>query len=241
MCSTHPYLASLLGSDPTLWAVFASLFLLGFLGSFTHCTFMCAPFVSMQVKARLDQTDSKNMSEFTRLKGSLLLPYHFGRLTTYVFLGFIAATLIGFVHFQWKTVSGYILIAAAVLILLAVFIPQFKILKSIQLPRFINRRIAPLWLNPTGIRGYLLGMILGFIPCGLLYAALTAAAATTQGLWGAVAMLGFALGSIPALFLVAYGANLGFNRVKTKIVWLNKALISISALWLLFLGINTLV
>lgn len=241
MCSTHPYLASLIGSDPTLWGIFASLFILGFIGSFTHCTFMCAPFVSMQVQARLDKIPAEKATEFSRLTGSLLIPYHLGRLTTYVLLGFIAATLIGFVHFNWQNLSGYILISAALLIIFSVFFPKQTNKPLFSLPKKLNRIIHPLWQNPTGVRGYILGMILGFIPCGLLYAALTAAASTTQGSAGMIAMLGFALGTIPALFLVAFGANLGFNKFKNKIPWLNKALVSISAVWLLILGIQTLI
>lgn len=49
--------------------------------------------------------------------------------------------------------------------------------------------------------GYLLGVALGFLPCGFLYAAL-AAAATADPLHGALAMLAFGLGTVPALVLV---------------------------------------
>jgi hypothetical protein len=50
--------------------------------------------------------------------------------------------------------------------------------------------------------GYLLGVALGFLPCGFLYAALAAAAATADPLQGALAMLAFGLGTVPALVLV---------------------------------------
>ena len=50
--------------------------------------------------------------------------------------------------------------------------------------------------------GYLLGVALGFLPCGFLYAALAAAAATADPLRGGLAMLAFGLGTVPALVLV---------------------------------------
>lgn len=53
-----------------------------------------------------------------------------------------------------------------------------------------------------GPRGLLLGLVLGFLPCGFLYAALMAAAATGQPLAGTLAMIGFGIGTLPALVTV---------------------------------------
>jgi sulfite exporter TauE/SafE len=51
----------------------------------------------------------------------------------------------------------------------------------------------------TGLQGYRLGVVLGLLPCGFLYAALVAAAATGSALAGALAMASFALGTVPGL------------------------------------------
>jgi sulfite exporter TauE/SafE len=50
--------------------------------------------------------------------------------------------------------------------------------------------------------GLPLGLALGFLPCGMVYAAL-AGAASAGPLLGAAAMLAFGLGTVPALMVVA--------------------------------------
>ena len=50
--------------------------------------------------------------------------------------------------------------------------------------------------------GLPLGLALGFLPCGMVYAAL-AAAASAGPLLGGAAMLGFGIGTVPALVAVA--------------------------------------
>jgi sulfite exporter TauE/SafE len=49
----------------------------------------------------------------------------------------------------------------------------------------------------------LLGLLLSALPCGLLYAALAAAASSGSALAGAMAMAAFVLGTVPALGAVA--------------------------------------
>jgi sulfite exporter TauE/SafE len=46
--------------------------------------------------------------------------------------------------------------------------------------------------------------VLGFLPCGLLYAAIGAAAATSDPLAAAMSMTAFTLGTFPVLWLVGY-------------------------------------
>jgi sulfite exporter TauE/SafE len=59
----------------------------------------------------------------------------------------------------------------------------------------------------------LLGLLLGLLPCGLVYGALAVAAATGSALSGALAMLAFAAGTAPALMSIgvigrAFGVRL---------------------------------
>jgi sulfite exporter TauE/SafE len=82
------------------------------------------------------------------------------------------------------------------------------------LARFIggDRRFA--------LRGFPLGLVLGFLPCGFLYAALIAAAATGGALAGGLAMAGFALGTMPALVVVGVlgaGAALRWRRFAVRL------------------------
>jgi hypothetical protein len=77
----------------------------------------------------------------------------------------------------------------------------------------LDRLGAPLWrmLRPlaqrlsgprTPMRALAFGAIWGFIPCGLVYAALGVAAATGSSTRGALTMLAFGLGTLPALLLI---------------------------------------
>jgi uncharacterized protein len=60
--------------------------------------------------------------------------------------------------------------------------------------------------------GLVLGLALGLLPCGFLYAALAVAAASGGGGFGALAMLAFGAGTIPALIAVGL-AGRGLHRV----------------------------
>lgn len=186
-----------------------SLFLTGLVGSLGHCAGMCGPFVLSQVAARLEKVPVSAMSEWRRLTGAALVPYHLGRATTYALLGAVAAgsagTLASWSGFRYLAA---LLLALAALFLLSLAVPQLKARLGgggeSWWSRSIGRRAAPLFASPTGLRGWALGVMLGFIPCGLLYGALAAAAATADPLAGALAMLAFVAGTVPAL--VAVGA-----------------------------------
>ncbi|MEI6559931.1 MAG: sulfite exporter TauE/SafE family protein, partial [Rhodospirillaceae bacterium] len=74
--------------------------------------------------------------------------------------------------------------------------------------------VRPLWsgAGPVGWRGYALGLALGFLPCGLVYSALAAAAATRQPLAGAAGLLAFAAGTVPALVAVGLAGHAAGRR-----------------------------
>jgi sulfite exporter TauE/SafE len=70
--------------------------------------------------------------------------------------------------------------------------------------------LAALLAAPQGWRGVALGLLLSALPCGVLYGALAAAAASGSMLAGALAMAAFALGTAPALVgLAAAGRFFG--------------------------------
>ena len=70
---------------------------------------------------------------------------------------------------------------------------------------------SPGWRStPSG--GYPLGVVLGFLPCGFLYAALTTTAASGSPLLGALGMLAFGLGTVPALVAVGVAGHAAGRR-----------------------------
>ena len=180
-------------------------FLTGLVGSLTHCSGMCGPFVLSQVAARLEAVPVAKMREWHRLSGAALLPYHLGRATTYGILGAVAAFSAG-AFGRFRLLAAVLLLVAA-LFLLGMAVPRLKAL--LELPSGggwwsakVGRWAQPLFAAPTGLRGWMLGVMLGFIPCGLLYAALATAAATGDAIAGALGMLAFAGGTVPVLLMV---------------------------------------
>lgn len=204
-------LASLCSPD---WAggigaagLYSGLLLAGATGSLLHCGPMCGGLVMAQVGKRLELVPSGTLCERARLAQASLPPYHLGRLTTYALLGLIAggvgSAFAATPLFRWA-VAGLLLLAAAMLALVALravggglFAPQGTGPTG-AVGRVLGQ-LRALFDRPIGWRGYGLGVILGFLPCGLVYAALTVAAATGKPLAGALAMAVFGLGTVPAL------------------------------------------
>jgi sulfite exporter TauE/SafE len=180
-----------------------ALFLLGLVGSASHCAGMCGPFVLAQVGAR-----SKAATEpgLRRLAGLALLPYHVGRASTYVALGTLLAAPIGLMaelpRLRW--IPAAMLLLAACLFLVQALRSWGIIGRTVPRPSGLGfwRFAGDLFARPIGLRGYALGVILGFLPCGLLYSALVAAAATADPLAAAFGMFGFVLGTVPMLVAI---------------------------------------
>ncbi len=204
----------------------AGLFLTGLVGSLTHCSGMCGPFVLSQVAARLEAVPVGRMREWHRLTGAALVPYHLGRATTYAGLGAVAALSAGFLGGQ---LGGLRFVAAGLLALAALFLlalaaPRLKGLLAAAggggswWGDSLGRWAGPLLAQPTGLRGWLLGVALGFIPCGLLYAALAAAAATGDPLAGAAGMLAFAAGTVPMLLMVGLAGHVAGGRWRASML-----------------------
>lgn len=201
-------------------ATISALFLAGLAGSVTHCMGMCGPFVLSQVTSRLQDKPASTMTEMHRLSGAALVPYHLGRITTYSGLGGMAAVLSGGI----MAFAGLKYLAAALLVFAALFflgyalrglkitVPGFSGSRPARIAGALGRLTRPMLDRPTGWRGYGLGLALGFLPCGLLYGALAAAASTGDALAGIFTMAAFALGTIPALLAVGVIGHIATAR-----------------------------
>lgn len=225
--------------------LYATLATAGFVGGFTHCSGMCGPFVLGQTAARLDRVDAKNMNEFRRLTGSLLAPYHAGRITTYALLGAIVASVLA----PLLEMDGF-RYAAAFLLALAGFSFLAASLggngaAGLKIPgmdtgnrfaRALSKTGRGLFLAPVGWRGYLLGLTLGLLPCGMVYAALMAAATTGSAIGGALAMAAFAAGTIPALVGVGLGGAFLMGRWRDRLRLVARGVMVINGVALLVMA-----
>jgi sulfite exporter TauE/SafE len=204
------------------FGIAVALFGTGLVGSFAHCAPMCGPFVMMQ----LTEPDGGGFA-LRKLAAGALPGYQLGRMTTYAALGLLVGglggSLVALTQFHWL-LALLLGLAAASFLLQAVK----GILPWLAGAAFagLGSRFAPLLARlirsdgRLALRGFPLGLVLGFLPCGFLYAALIAAAATGGAAAGGIAMAGFALGTMPALVVVGLlgaGAALRWRRFAVRL------------------------
>jgi sulfite exporter TauE/SafE len=213
--------------------LYAGLFLAGLAGGFTHCTVMCGPFALAQAPSSLTLTQAP----WERLKQSLLFPYHLGRMTTYVMLAVVFSAVFNTALFfsPLKNAVAALLLLTAALIFIVNAVPLmgriFPYLARITLPvprGFILAKGQGLMRDRAPAKRFLLGMILGFMPCGLVVAALMTAVALPHPLMTAAGMALFALGTIPALILSVMSGQYAFARYPRAVPVLRMLLLSIS-------------
>ena len=200
-----------------------ALFLAGLLGAPVHCGAMCGGFVLGQVANRMA---SAPLCEWRRIGGAALLPYHLGRLTTYALLGAIVGAGSAALLPHWM---------ATVLLLVGAALFLVRGLSSA--PRFWNRSVGGMARRAGGSR-FALGLALGFLPCGFLYAALTIAAAGQSALAGGLGMLAFGLGTVPTLVAVGIAGQVAARRWQGRIARWSPALMVANAVLLVGLAVR---
>ena len=220
------------------WGLAGALFVAGLAGGFTHCGVMCGPFVLAQVAAAAP--GRTRYGELARLQGAALLPYHLGRATTYAGLGGAAAAAVALFGsapgFAWL---GAALLALAAMLLLLQGLGLLSSGGDLRLGGFLARAARGVSQADTWPKQYALGVALGFLPCGLLYAALSAAGGAPSIAAGALAMASFAAGTVPALVLVGWGGALLGRRYRERLRLVANVLLALNAAMLLaFAGVR---
>jgi uncharacterized protein len=228
----------------------------GLAGGGGHCVGMCGPFVLTQTAARLEQIPVSRMTEWTRLSGALLVPYHLGRAVSYAAIGAAAALVAGHVG----ALPGLRRLSSGLLLLAAFFFLSYGLrgVSFLRLPAWLTaapsapasgcgkqvgrlgRLLQPLFGAPVGMRGFALGLLLGFIPCGLVYGAVAAAAAAGDPLTGALGLLAFAAGTFPALLAVGLVGHLAGRAWREAVAYAAPMLMVINAGVLGFLAVRGL-
>jgi len=180
------------------------------------------------------------------VNGALAVPYHLGRMVTYMMLGALVSGAVGRVSgggliLQWATVAllGFaafgVVSVAFPKIGLSIF-PQWGVEQ--RWSTLVTARAKQLFERPVGWRGFGLGLVLGFIPCGLLYAALSTAA--TLGGWfaGAMGMAAFTLGTVPALMAIGIAGHVAAGVWRRSVLELSPWLLLTNGLVLAGLAVN---
>jgi uncharacterized protein len=226
-------------------SVYVMIFISGLLGGFGHCIGMCGPLVA---------------TYSVRITGRNLGPqmlYNLGRITTYSVLGGVmgltgsfAGVVKGIERFQNITLA----LVGALMVLMG--------LSTVSSVSFLRRandrseterlqqgdsaclsgvisRITSVVVETKSVGAFFpAGLVLGFIPCGLLYTALIAAAGAgaasanrAEGfLQGFLLLFLFGIGTAPALLLLG-------GIVSRKSEWLRARLYRASAVMMLLVGV----
>ncbi|PCI10370.1 MAG: hypothetical protein COB73_03565 [Flavobacteriaceae bacterium] len=189
--------------------VFSAL-ILGLLGSF-HCIGMCGPIAFV-----LPLNRENNLKKVLQI-----FLYHFGRLLTYSFIGLLFG-LVGkglfLMGFQQR-----ISILVGVLMIVIVLIPA-KIFNKFNFSRplysFVGKvksNLGKLLKQKSNRALFSIGILNGFLPCGLVYMALVGSIATSNASIGALYMFVFGLGTIPLMTTAVYLGNVLSISVRNKI------------------------
>ncbi|HLK39881.1 MAG TPA: sulfite exporter TauE/SafE family protein [Polyangiaceae bacterium] len=198
--------------------------LMGLVGS-THCVVMCGGVVATTCSALPLQRDAR-----WRAQVGHVVAYNVGRVTSYACAGGIAgalgASLASFALVE-RAQLGLRLVAGALMLAVGLYVCGFA-----RALRWLERAGEPLWrrIAPVArrlvpvrspVQALALGLLWGWMPCGLVYAALAASVASGSGPSGALAMASFGAGTLP--MLVAMGTAGAAVARAARIRWVRVA------------------
>ena len=182
---------------------FLALFLVGLLGG-GHCVGMCGGIVG-----------ALSMGGGGRF--SLHLAYNAGRIASYGAAGALAGLLGGGFDAAGQALSGQLpvrvalyLAANLMLILLGLYLmgATRSLLWVERAGQRLWRSVQPLTRRFLPVRGpaqaFPLGLLWGWLPCGLVYSALVTALTGGSAWRGVALMLAFGLGTLPNLLLAGF-------------------------------------
>ena len=182
-------------SDPLI----AMGFTTGLLGA-GHCVGMCGGLVG-----------ALSLSATGRRGGwSFHLLYNAGRLVTYTLIGAMVGWLGSALAYtdRFHTITRTLLVASDLFIILLGFgtAGLFTGLNLARLDfpgplRAMTKAVQRLRQLPPALAALPLGLLFGFLPCGYLYAVAITAAQSADVTTGALMLLAFGIGTVPALLL----------------------------------------
>jgi len=185
------------------------VFALGLAASL-HCVQMCGPIV---------------ISYSVSLKRDMMLAhlsYNTGRVITYSALGALAGAAgsgIGMLGKLAGLASAARLLAGAAMVvtgLLMLRVLPRKVLVQVErrgVMAFFSRSIGRLLVSSRALGKFGLGLMLGFLPCGLIYGALLKAVETARPLAGALTMAAFGMGTAVALLAMGMASSFAGLRM----------------------------
>lgn len=208
----------------------ATAFILGLISSL-HCVGMCGPLSWFAV--------GQPTTERERI--SRLITYLLGKTITYVLMGLLFGLIgksIGVGKWQQQmAVSVGILMLLYVLLSEKRFVALFGAALSMKGFQQLRARVLPYFSKHPFIKAFSVGLLNGFLPCGMIYMALFGALATGNVLNSMAYMLLFGLGTMPlmsATTLLLSSASLLMRRATSLI----PIFIAVLGVWFILKGLG---
>ena len=190
--------------------VYLSALTLGLIGSF-HCIGMCGP-IALAIPL-------KTSSWLARITGGVI--YNIGRAITYALMGAVFG-LIG----RGLVMSGFqqwISVIMGAIMILSVITPsiyknRFNAEKGLfSFVGKVKLSLGKLFIQRSYGSLFLIGLLNGLLPCGLVYVAIAAAIATGSSIGGGLFMFIFGLGTLPMMLAISLIGNLITLELRKKI------------------------
>ena len=167
------------------------------LGSSLHCIGMCGP-IAMVLPL-------KNRSTLRIFSG--VLQYNIGRVFVYGILG----SVIGAIGFTASLFGALQIVSIITGIAMIIFAWQKRLFSGFaawnSFNGFLSKGIGNIMGSDSPFKLLLLGSINGLLPCGMVFIALMNAVTGGSPLNGALAMVAFGLGTLPAMMIVGLAAS----------------------------------
>lgn len=182
-------------------------FTIGLLGSL-HCLGMCGP-IAFALPVRTQNVGLKFMK---------YLLYNAGRIFTYASLGLMMG--IAGKGFAMAGLQQMISIVSGILIIASVLLIHNPIQNamSTKITLAVKEKLKGAFRfyfqDEHWYSLFILGVLNGLLPCGMVYAALFGALASGSYASGALFMAAFGLGTVPMMMLVSLSKNVFANRLK---------------------------
>ncbi len=185
-------------------------FTIGLIGSL-HCIGMCGP---IAIALPLGSKGFGN-----RLTGTLL--YNLGRIITYGILG----SLFGLLGkgFEMAGIQRWVSITAGIMMISWILFPILFHRKFLNLNfgdsavNSLISKLRKLFGKQSFINLFLIGLLNGLLPCGLVYVAIAGAINTNDPIQGVFFMMLFGIGTLPIMASVSILGNVMSLAVRNKI------------------------
>jgi uncharacterized protein len=181
--------------------------MLGLAGNI-HCVGMCGP-----IALALPTGDAGPVK-----RCFFLSLYSFGRVLTYTILGIVFGIL-GF-GVKLAGMQQILSILVGLMLIFGVFLPYLikrTHTKKVPWTNWVNLRFGQLLRKTHPISFLGMGLINGLLPCGLVYTALAGASVSGSVQGGVAFMSAFGLGTVPALFAMAWVSRSIPSQIRTKL------------------------